>query len=69
VELKKIYFINFRFFYELLHIYQFLADLKNKRKINWRFYFGNSRKFFIFFLSTIPGCADWPTDGIGDFAL
>jgi len=38
------YFIIFRIFYELLRIYQFLADLKNKRKINWRFYIGNLRK-------------------------
>jgi len=32
VELYKICFVIFRFFYELLRIYQFSADLKNKRK-------------------------------------
>jgi len=44
VELNKICFTIFRFFYELLRIYQFSVDLKNKRKINWRFYIGNPRK-------------------------
>jgi len=32
VELNKICFVIFRFFYELLCIYQFSADLNNKRK-------------------------------------
>jgi hypothetical protein len=58
VELNKICFIIFRFFYELLRIYQFLADLKNKRKVNWRFYIGNPRKIFIFFLSSILPIVD-----------
>jgi len=30
--LNKICFVFFRFFYELLRIYQFSADLKNKKK-------------------------------------
>jgi len=34
MELNKICFVIFRFFYELLHIYQFSANLKNKRKVN-----------------------------------
>jgi len=34
VELNKICFLIFRFFYKLLRIYQFSTDLKNKRKVN-----------------------------------
>jgi len=34
VELNKIYFIIFRFFFELLPIYQFSTDLKNKGEVN-----------------------------------
>jgi len=34
VKLNKICFVIFRFFYELLCIYQFSADLNNKIKLN-----------------------------------
>jgi len=33
VELNEICFVIFRFFYELLRIYQFSTELKNKRKV------------------------------------
>jgi len=61
VELNKICFIIFRFFYELLRIYQFSADLKNKRKGNWRFTLGTLKKFLFFFLfhRNDSGWADW----------
>ena len=39
VELNKIYFIIFRFFYKLLRIYQFSTDLKNKRKVIWQMFY------------------------------
>ena len=65
MELNKIYFRIFRIFYDLLRIYQFLADLKNKRKVNWRFYIRNLRKkfySFFFFHHTDSGLIG-PTDG------
>ena len=69
MELNKICFIIFRFFYKLLRIYQFSADLKSKRKVNWRFYIGNPKKNFILFLSStvpIPDGLSRPTQAIDD---
>ena len=62
MELNKICFVIFRFFYKLLRIYQFLADFKNKKKVNLRFCIGNLRKAFIvlsLFHPTDSGRVDW----------
>ena len=61
VELNKICFIIFRFFYELICIYQFSADLKNKKKSKLKILGTLEKCLFFFSLSTDSGwavCAD-----------